>query len=140
MRHKVASVIFLITAISVGLGAFGHGHQWARHVLPALGGTADPALLRLLALVWYWVSGAMFVFGVLLIWSWWRIRQGERALLVVPWIVGVFYFVEGIYGALGLGSFFLLFVVQAVLLWGSAWVLGRSTASQGRIADASPAR
>jgi hypothetical protein len=138
MKYKLASVIFLLTAVSIGLGAFGHGHQWAKHVLPALG-NADPGLVRLLALVWYWVSGAMFVFGALLVWSWWRITQGVRALLVVPWTVGVFYFVEGIYGALGLGSFFLLFVVQAVLLWGSAWVLGRFAASPGRAADASPA-
>jgi len=137
MKNKVASVIFIITAISIGLGAFGHGHQWAKHALPALGNT-DPGLLRLLALVWYWVSGAMFVFGCLLVWSWWRIRQGERALLVVPLIVGAFYFVEGIYGALELGNFFLLFVLQAVLLWVSAWVLGRSTAAAGGTTRPSP--
>jgi hypothetical protein len=136
MKHRVASVIFLLTAISVGLGAFGHGHQWAKHVVPALG-DADPQLTRLLALVWYWVSGAMFVFGCLLVWSWWRLTQGERALLVVPWFVGAFYFVEGIYGALGIGSFFLLFVIQAVLLWGSAWVLGRPTPSHRGTADLS---
>jgi len=137
MKHKIASVIFLLTSISVGLGAFGHGHQWVKHVLPALG-NADPGLVRLLELVWYWVSGAMFVFGCLLVWSWSRITRGERALLFVPWIVGVFYFVEGIYGALGLGNFFLLFVVQALLLWGSAWILARSTAARGGTAHASP--
>ena len=80
MKHKIASVIFLLTSISVGLGAFGHGHQWLKHVLPALG-NADPGLVRLLELVWYWVSGAMFVFGCLLVWSWSRITRGERALL-----------------------------------------------------------
>ena len=137
MKNRVASVIFLLTSISVALSAFGHGHQWTRHALPALG-NADQGLVRLLELVWYWVSGAMFVFGCLLVWSWWRIMRGERALLVVPWIVGAFYFVEGIYGALGLGSFFLLFVVQALLLWGSAFILGRSTPSRGRAALASP--
>lgn len=128
MKHKLASAIFLLTTISVGLGAFGHGHQWAKHVLPALG-PADSSVVRLLALVWYWVSGSMLVFAVLLIWSWWRIRQGERAPRVVPWVVGAFFLVEGIYGALGLGAFFLVFVLQAVLLWGSAWVMGRATAS-----------
>jgi hypothetical protein len=135
MKHRVASVIFLLTAISVALGAFGHGHQWAKHALPALG-TADQGLVRLLELVWYWVSGAMFVFGCLLVWSWWRITRGERAL-VVPWIVGAFYFVEGIYGTLGLGSFFLIFVVQALLLWGSAWILGRSSPAHGETAHTS---
>jgi hypothetical protein len=132
MKLRVASVIFLLTAISVGLGAFGHGHQWAKHALPGLG-SADPGLVRLLELVWYWVSGAMFVFGCLLVWSWWRIKRGERGFLVVPWIVGAFYVIEGIYGALGLGNFFLLFVVQALLLWGSAWILGRSTPAVGGV-------
>jgi hypothetical protein len=132
MKLRVASVIFLLTAISVGLGAFGHGHQWAKHALPGLG-NADPGLVRLLELVWYWVSGAMFVFGCLLVWSWRRIKRGERGFLVVPWIVGAFYLVEGIYGALGLGNFFLLFVVQALLLWGSAWILGRSIPAVGGV-------
>jgi hypothetical protein len=138
MKHKVASVVFLLTATSVGLGAFGHAHQWAKHVLPALG-NADPGLVRLLALVWYWASGAMFVFGCLLVWSWWRITHGQRTFLIVPVIVGVFYFAEGIYGTLGLGSFFLLFVVQAVLLWGSAWVLARTAPSAGAVPQGSPA-
>ena len=122
MKRKLASVIFLVTAISVGLGAFGHGSQWSKHVLPTVGGL-DAGMVRLLALVWYWVSGTMLVFCVLLLWTWWRIGRGERNLFFVPWSIAAFYLVEGFYAAVDLGPFFLVFVVQAVLLGASAWTL-----------------
>jgi hypothetical protein len=119
MIRKLLSALFLLTAISVGLGAFGHGSQWPRHVAPALTGL-DAHMLELLELVWYWVSGAMFTLGALLVWTWWRMRRGETNLVFVPWMIGAFYFVEGVYGAVYLGTFFLVFVVQAGLLWGTA--------------------
>ena len=122
MKRKLASGIFLLTAISVGLGAFGHGSQWSQHVLPTLVGL-DASMIRLLGLVWYWVSGTMLVFGVQLLWTWWRIGKGERNLFFVPWSIVAFYLVEGFYAALYLGPFFLIFVVQAVLLGASAWAL-----------------
>jgi len=120
--RKLASWIFLLTAVSVGLGAFGHGSQWHSHVRPALP-PLEPHLLELLKLVWYWVSGAMFTLGVLLVWTWWRLQRGDRQVAVVAWLVGLFYLVEGIYGALYLGPFFLLFVVQAALLFATTWLL-----------------
>jgi hypothetical protein len=120
--RKLYSGIFLVTAVSVGLGAFGHGHQWSAHVQPALPGL-EPHLLQLLKLVWYWVSGAMFTLGVLLVWVWSRLRRGDMQLRFVPWVIGVFYLVEGIYGAAYLGPFFLVFAVQAVLLFGTSWLL-----------------
>jgi hypothetical protein len=125
VTRKLLSALFLLTAISVGLGAFGHGSQWSRHVAPALTGL-DTHLLELLKLVWYWVSGAMFTLGALLVWAWWRMERGEMDLAFVPWMVGAFYLVEGVYGAVYLGIFFLLFVVQAVLLWGTTLALRRA--------------
>lgn len=125
MTRKLPSAIFLLTAISVGMGAFGHGAQWSVHVLPALK-TLDPHVVRLLELVWYWVSGAMFTLGALLVWSWWRMGRGDTNLAFIPWMTGAFYFVEGVYGAAYLGTFFLLFAAQAVLLWGSVWALPRA--------------
>lgn len=124
MTRKLLSGIFLLTAISIGFGAFGHGGQWPRHVQPALHGV-DEHMLRLLALVWFWVSGAMFTFGALLVWTWWRIGRGDTNLWFIAWLTGVFYLVEGLIGALYLGSFFLLFAVQAVLLCGTALALRR---------------
>ena len=122
MTRQLASALLLLTAITVGLGAFGHGHQWSAHVLPALRGV-DAQIVELLKLVWFWVSGAMFTFGVLLAWAWWRLRHGPTLSAFLPAVVGLFYCAEGIYGALYLGKFFLLFVVQAVLLWVTAWLL-----------------
>ncbi|MDE2136178.1 MAG: hypothetical protein KGJ68_01970 [Gammaproteobacteria bacterium] len=130
MTHKLASALFLLTAISVALGAFGHGHQWSQHVLPALQGL-DPRIVELLKLVWFWVSGAMFTFGVLLVWAWSRLRRGESQPAVLPALIGLFYCTEGVYGALYLGNFFLLFAVQAVLLWVTAWLMRKPPPAPG---------
>lgn len=124
MLRKLSSAIFLLTACFIGLGALGHASQWDKHVYTAVSGV-DPQVIELLKLIWYWVSGTMLVFGVLLIWVWWRIRQGDRNLFFIPWAVGTFYLVEGMYGTLYLGAFFTLFIVLAVLLCASAWGLQR---------------
>src|SRR5947199_1616972 len=79
MKRKVSSLVFVLTAISIALGAFGHGSQWPKHVRADVAALA-PETIRLLALVWYWVSGTMLVFGLLLLWAWWRMRQGDRSL------------------------------------------------------------
>lgn len=131
--RKLASGILLITAISVGLGALGHAHQWSVHVLPGLSGMAglELKLLELLKLVWYWVSGAMLVLGILLVWSWDRLRRGDRRVVLVPYVIAVFYLVEGVYGAIYLGPFFLLFAIQAALLFGTTLVLQRPALTPG---------
>jgi hypothetical protein len=130
MTRQLASALFLLTGITVGLGAFGHGHQWSALVLPALHGV-DPQIVAVLKLVWFWVSGAMFTFGVLLVWAWSRLRRGKTQSAVLPAVIGVFYCAEGLYGGLYLGKFFLLFVVQAVLLWVTAWLLRKPPLTPG---------
>src|SRR5579862_206664 len=90
MTRRLLSALFLLTAITVALGAFGHGAQWSLNVAPALKG-ARPELMRLLELVWYWVSGAMLTFGALLVWSWWRMGRGATTPAFVPWMIGAFY-------------------------------------------------
>src|SRR5207248_6354443 len=50
----------------------------------------------------------------------------------LAWLVGAFYCVEGILGAAYLGPFFLMFVVQAVALWASVWVLYRAADASSR--------
>ena len=127
MLRKFLSGIYLLTALSVGLGALGHGSQWSKHMLPGLRGVA-PDVLSVLALVWFWVSGAMLVFGVLLILAWWRGRRGDTRLAYVPWVVGAFYLVEGVYGGIYLASFFFLFTIQALLIFGTTWALRPLTA------------
>jgi hypothetical protein len=130
MIRKLWLAVFLLTAISIVLGAFGHASQWERHIHPALTGVA-PATVQLLALIWYWVSGTMLVFGLMLIRTLQRMGRGDRNLRFVPWLIGAFYAVNGAYAALTVGPFFWLFVVQALLLFVCTWVLqGTAGAAQ----------
>lgn len=122
MGRKFFSGLFLMVSLMVGLGAFGHGHQWYSHVRGALTGV-EPKSVDLLQLIWLWVSGTMLVFGVLLLWCWLRLRRGDASLAPVPWVVGGFYILAGIWAALWIGPFFWLFPVLGVLLWLSTWML-----------------
>src|SRR5438105_3350499 len=119
------------TTASCDRGRVERGAPGAKHVRADVAGLA-PDTIRLLALVWYWVSGTMLVFGLLLLWAWWRMRQGDRSPAFLAGLVGAFYCAEGILGAASLGPFFLIFVVQAVALCASVWVLYRAAdASSG---------
>lgn len=124
MLRRIGSALFLIVSLSIALGAFGHASQWPKHVAGALTGV-KPEMGELLRYVWYWVSGAMFTLGLLLIGCWWQLRRGPRNLYGIPALVGAFYFAEGIAGLLMVGPFFLLFTVQALLLWTATAMLAR---------------
>ncbi len=126
MQRKFFSALFLLTSIGIGLGVLGHSLQWGRHVQPALSGVA-PQVIQLLALIWYWTSATMLVFGLLLIWTWRRILKGDMNLFFIPWTVSLFYLLEGVYGSLYLGAFFSVFIVLAVLLGISTWGLRRTS-------------
>ncbi|HEX7964632.1 MAG TPA: hypothetical protein VF651_02835 [Gammaproteobacteria bacterium] len=122
MTRKFFSALFLITSFMVGLGAFGHGHQWSTHVSATLAGVA-PEALKLQELIWFWVSGTMLVFGVLLLWCWKKLHRGDASLAVIPWVTGGFYILAGTWAALWIGPFFWLFPVLGGLLWLSTWML-----------------
>ena len=122
MVRKPFSALFLIVSLIVGLGAFGHGHQWSSHVRGMLTGV-DPKAVGLLELIWFWVSGTMIVFSMFLLWCWWRLRRGDGSLVAIPWVVGGFYILAGSWGALTVAPFFWLFPVLGVLLWLSSWML-----------------
>ena len=122
MTRRFFSALFLIVSFIVGLGAFGHGHQWSSHVSGRLTGVA-PEAVRLLEVIWFWVSGTMLVFGVLLLWCWWRLRRGDATLVPVPWLVGALYIGAGTWAALWVAPFFWLFPVLGTLLWVCAWML-----------------
>jgi len=129
MKSRMFSALFFLISLTIALGALGHGLQWEHHVRGALHG-ADPGTLVLLGYVWYWVSGAMLVLGLLLLWVWWRSGGGTVYMPIVPALVGAFYLIEGGLGAWFVGRFFLLFVAQAVLLWLAAWGMSRGGGSR----------
>ena len=122
MSRKIFSALFLIVSLIVGLGAFGHAHQWTSHVAAMLG-SVDPRIISLLELIWLWTSGTMLVFGALLLWCWTRLRRGDMSLTPVPWVMGGFYILAGTAGAIEVAPFFWLFPVLGALLWLCTWML-----------------
>jgi hypothetical protein len=124
MKQKIFSFVFLVTSIVIGLGAFGHAAQWWKVVYPVLGNrVSDPRMLNMLLAVWLFVSGGMLSFGLVLIWTWLRIRKGDRGVVVIPIGIAVFYFIFGALSWIYVGRFFALFVVLSALLFISTLVL-----------------
>ena len=124
MKQKIFSFVFLVTSIVIGLGAFGHAAQWWKVVYPVLGNrVSDPRMLNMLLAVWLFVSGGMLSFGLVLIWTWLRIRKGDRGVVVIPIGIAVFYFIFGALSWIYVGRFFALFVVLSILLFISTLVL-----------------
>jgi hypothetical protein len=118
MKQKIFSVIFLMTSAVIALGAFGHAAQWWEVVYPVLGNSvSDPRMLNMLFAVWLFVSGCMLSFGLVLIWTWFRMRKGDRGVVVIPLGIGVFYFIFGVLSWINVGRFFALFVVLGTLLF-----------------------
>ena len=124
MKQRIFSFVFLVTSIVIGLGAFGHAGQWWKVVYPVLGNrVSDPRMLNMLLAVWLFVSGGMLSFGLVLIWTWLRIRKGDRGVAVIPIGIAVFYFIFGVLSWIYVGTFFALFVVLGTLLFISTLVL-----------------
>lgn len=125
----LASWIFLLDSLIIGLGAFGHGSQ-AVHVHAALDHfPIEPDMRSMLYVVWYFLSGCMLTFGATLVWAWTRLRQGDGRALVPAVLIGALYVGIGVFGLIyRSGDPFMAFFVMlgAVLLW-SAWMLAPMT-------------
>src|SRR5262245_15884019 len=120
MLRKLASLIFLLDSVVIGLGAFGHGFE-VRQLHAAIDQfPIEPDLHSMIYVVWFFVSGCMFAFGSTLVWVWWRIAAGENRLLAVAIPIGALYVGIGAFGLVyrhgdpfmaffaGLGSLLLL--------------------------------
>src|ERR1700733_1592475 len=124
MKRKIFSFVFLVTSIVIGVVAFGHAEQWWKVVYPVLGNrVSDPKMLNMLLAVWLFVSGGMLSFGLVLIWTWLRIRKGDRGVAVIPIGIAVFYFIFGVLSWIYVGGFFALFVVLGISLFISTLVI-----------------
>lgn len=123
--RKLASAVFLMTGIVIGLGAFGHDSNAVKlaqtlAAAPAL----EPADIKVILAVWHFCSGCMLVFGATCVWTWWQIRKGAAGILAAPVLIGVFYVVSGLATVAYTGvPFFWLFAVLGGLLLGSALAL-----------------
>jgi len=98
MLKNIASTTFLLNSFVIGLGAFGHGTA-VRDVHAAIDHfPIDPDMHSMLYVVWYFVSGCMFVFGLTLGWVWLRLRAGDRRAAVAAALIGLLYVGIGIFG------------------------------------------
>jgi len=126
--RTVASWVFLLDSLIIGLGAFGHGFQ-ARHVHEVLDPfPIEPDLQSMIYVVWYFVSGCMLAFGITLVWVWQRLRSGD----IRPWfaaaLIAMLYVGIGVFGLVYRHGdpFMAFFVVLGALLLASGYVLVRS--------------
>jgi hypothetical protein len=84
----------------------------------------------MLYVVWYFVSGCMLLFGITIVWTWYRLRSGRDASLFVVSLIGVLYVAVGIGGMIYRhgDSFMGAFIVLGGLLLASAWQLAGARA------------
>lgn len=118
MIRRLASIVYLLTGVLIGLGAFGHGSHAPQlgHVLVA-SPAIDASMAAVIVAVWYFVSGCMLVFGATVIWTWWRTRRGARDVFFPADVIAVFYVVAGVTTVIGTHKpFFWVFVVFGALL------------------------
>jgi hypothetical protein len=127
MTRKIASIVFLLTGIVIGLGAFGHGSHAAQLVdVLAKSPAIDAGLAAVLIAVWYFASGCMLVFAATVVWTWMRVCHGDHSMFFATDAIGVFYIVTGIASVVYTGKpFFWVFVVLGGLLLLSSMPLRR---------------
>ena len=128
VKHKVASIVLLFTGILIGLGCFGHNLGGIQQISEALSGLPlAPRILRLIYGVWDFAGVCMAVFGIMIVWTWFRVRKGERNLLSIPLIISVFYIINGIVSVWYMGDlFFLIFIALGGSLLITSLVLKRA--------------
>jgi len=111
MLRQIASPIFLLTGVVIGLGAFGHDSNATKIAIAfARSPDLDAKTVSIVLAVWHFCSGCMLVFGALCIRTWWRAREGRADFLTTD-LIGILYLVSG---ALTIGytglAFFWVFV------------------------------
>jgi hypothetical protein len=125
--RTLASVVFLVDSLIIGLGAFGHGLQAGRvhEVLDPF--PIEPDLGSMIYVVWYFVSGCMLTFGVTLVWVWQRLRSGDTGPWFVAVLIGVLYTGIGVFGLVYRSGdpFMAFFVALGIVLLASGYVLVR---------------
>ena len=122
----LATVLYWLAAITIALGAFGHGLLGIKPVEAAVAASTLPAdIVAVIWIVWYFVSGAMIVCGAMLMWAWPAVRAGSTTRSGAAFIIGVFYTVTGVacYLYSGREPFWLLFLFQGAIVIGTTLVL-----------------
>lgn len=128
MTRKLASAVFLVVGIVIGLGAYGHGFVGRL----AIDAELDKFPIArdqytMLYVVWYFLSGCMLLFGITVVGSWVRLRRGDRSLVGVSQLIGALYLLSGVSGMIYRHGdpFMSLFIVLGALLLASTWISTR---------------
>ncbi len=125
MSRKIASIIFLIDSVIMGLGSLGHGYS-VRRVHEAIDKfPIDPVISQTLYIIWYSVSGTQLLFGAILIWIWLKVRSGDRSALPIANLIGMFNLFLGICAIVYRHGdpFWSLFIMLGTLLLASSFAL-----------------
>jgi hypothetical protein len=128
MKRTIAVALYWLAAITITLGAYGHAFVGIKPIRAAIeASTLAPDVVRVIWIVWYFVSGCMLTFGILLFWTWPALEAGPSSRANVALLIGVFYAITGVVSYLYSGGepFWLLFVTQGVVVIGSTLVLRR---------------
>jgi hypothetical protein len=131
--NRLASLIFLLDSLVIGLGAFGHGLQ-VRHLHAAIDQfPIEPDMRSMIYVVWYFVSGCMLLFGATLMWVWRRLRTGDRRPLFAATLIGMLYTGIGVFGLVYRAGdpFMAFFVCLGGVLLLSGHVLGSPERAAG---------
>lgn len=130
MTRRLASATFLLVAILITLGAYGHGFMGRLNIDHELDKfTIASNVYTMLYLVWYFVSGCMLLFGITLIRTWLQLRQGRRDTLFVAYLIGLLYLLTGVGGIIYRhgDSFQLVFIAEGALVLSAGYLLGKNT-------------
>jgi hypothetical protein len=141
MTRTLAAVAYWLSAVTITLGSIGHGFFGVKPVRTALDAvTLPPEIMRVLWIVWYWVSGTMVIFGLLLFWAWPALKAGSSSRSAPPLIIGVSYMITGIVCFLytNRDPFWLVFLTQGVVILGSMWVFTQRKALGSGLPDRGP--
>ena len=125
MLRSISWFVFLVVAVVIGLGAFGHSYS-VRRVHEAIDQfPIDPVIYKTLFIVWYSVSGAMLVFGAMLVWIAFRLRAGDAGSLFVAYMIAAFYLALGVCASIYRRGdpFWFFFILLGVLLLASSFAL-----------------
>jgi len=97
VKRSIAAAFYWLAAITITLGAYGHGFQGVKPVRAAItASTLAPDIVRVIWIVWYFVSGCMVAFGTLLFWAWPAFKAGSSSRSSAALIIGAFYVITGI--------------------------------------------
>jgi hypothetical protein len=132
VRRTIVAAFYWLAAITITLGAYGHGFLGIKPVRAAIeASTLPPDIVGVIWIVWYFVSGCMVAFGALLFWAWPALKTGSSVRSGAALIVGVFYAIVGVacFVYSGRDVFWLLFVTQGVIVVVSTLVLGAAQGS-----------